>query len=266
MFRASRRAGTRAVKWPLGDKTFVAVSLEVRPGVFYGPVPMGRFSVAIAAFFLMAAGCGSSSTTAVDTDADVIDSGTFVAADSGFGTDADPTPTLDGGRPDGGRPDGGTTPFDGGRPDGGPAADAGGTDAGVTCHSLSFGQPSSLFFVVPASQFGTLTGGTIVDGLYDLVGVETSTSASASFTMRATWRFSGSTLDQLDQLTTSAAGPIVNRSGTISKSGANLTRSYTCGSTDSTPSTMTYDSKMVGGFQTVRVQSGTLRLTLEKRP
>ena len=84
--------------------------------------------------------------------------------------------------------------------------------------------------------------------------------------MRATWRFAGSTLDQLDQLTTSAAGPVVNRSGTISKSGANLTRSYTCGSTDSTPSTMTYDSKMVGGFQTVRVQSGTLRLTLEKRP
>ncbi len=72
VFRASRRAGTRAVKWPLGDKTFVAVSLEVRPGVFYGPVPMARFSVAIAAFFLLAAGCGSSSNIALDKGADVM--------------------------------------------------------------------------------------------------------------------------------------------------------------------------------------------------
>jgi hypothetical protein len=244
---------------------------------------MVRRSVAFAAAVLLLSACASSSdgtlsgSTTPSDDAGVPSNGTV--GDAGR---ADAGSAL----VDGGRADAGSAPVDGGRADassppvdGGPAdassppVDAGRTDAGSapvdagpTCNALTFGQPESIFIVVPSSQFTTLTGGTIVAGTYDLVAVETSSSASSAYTLRATWKFAANTIDSIDQLKTSALGPLVNRSASIAVSGGTITRSYTCGSSDATPATLNYDSKVVGGFQTIRIQSGMLRLTLEKRP
>jgi hypothetical protein len=232
--------------------------------------------VSVIAVLSLVAGCSSSEANAVDSGAPITDSGS--PADGSSGADADAAAT-----------DTGTTPIDSGTIDSSPpvdsAVDSGadsGTDSGAdsalvdsgslpgdtgaSCNDLAFGQPASIYITVSASSLGTLTGGAIVDGVYDLVAVETSSTLPASYTMQATWRFTGGTLDQLDQLKTTTLGPLVHRTGSIAVAGATLTRTYTCGSTDSTPAALNYDSKLVSGAQTVRVQSGALRLTFEKRP
>ena len=226
-----------------------------------------RLALVLSALCLLAplVGCSSSST-----DARVADSGAPVT-DSG-GSDAADTATV---------------PVDSGAIDGAPAdssvadsatgdssvadsatGDTGGAgDAAASCNDLAFGKPASIYISVPASSLGALTGGSIVDGTYDLVAVETSsTTIPASYTMRATWRFAGGTLDQLDQLQTSSLGPLTHRSGSISVAGATLTRTYACGSTDTAPAGLNFDASLVSGVQTVRIQSGALRLTFEKRP
>lgn len=149
---------------------------------------------------------------------------------------------------------------------GAPAVDAGVRDAGPSCNTLAFGQPECIYIQIPTSQMLPLTGGAIVDGTYDLVAVETTASISASYTVRSTWRFEGTTLQQVDQLRTTALGPLTVRTGSIAVSGSTITRTYTCGSSDPAPATLTYDSALVRGVQTVRVQSGTGRFTFEKRP
>jgi len=237
-----------------------------------------RFAL-LSAFLLCTVACGSSSEGTTEgpvvpvdaggakTDAasPVVDAST-PATDAGSTVVDASTPAADASTPrDSGAPmvDAGTP-----RDSGSPVVDAGSSsvDAGPACHTLSFGQPESIFIVVPASQLGTLTGGTIVDGTYDLVSVETSSSASSSFTLRSTWRFSGNTIQMLDQLKTTSLGPVTNRSGSISVSGATISRTYTCGTSDVSVATLNYDSKVVSGIQTIRVMSGTLRFTFEKRP
>ena len=243
---------------------------------------MVRRSVAFAAAVLVLSACASSSDGALNESTTPSDDAGVPSNGTGGDAGADASqPPVDGGRADAsqppvdsGRADASQPPVDGGRADASsPPVDAGRTDAGSaqvdagpTCNALTFGQPESIFIVVPSSQFTTLTGGTIVDGTYDLVAVETSSSASSAYTMRATWKFAGNSIDSIDQLKTSALGPLVNRSASIAVSGGTITRSYTCGSSDATPAALNYDSKVVGGFQTIRIQSGTLRLTLEKRP
>ncbi len=231
---------------------------------------MVRRSVAFAAAVLVLSACASSSDGALNESTTPSDDAGVPSNGTGGDAGADASsPQVDGGRADasqppvdGGRADASSPPVDAGRTDAGSAQ----VDAGPTCNALTFGQPESIFIVVPSSQFTTLTGGTIVDGTYDLVAVETSSSASSAYTMRATWKFAGNSIDSIDQLKTSALGPLVNRSASIAVSGGTITRSYTCGSSDATPAALNYDSKVVGGFQTIRIQSGTLRLTLEKRP
>jgi len=196
-------------------------------------------------------------STTTDAGAPVTDAGSTT-------TDAG-SPTTDAGRSDAGSTpatDAGSTATDAGRTDAGSSAG----DAGASCHAVSFGQPESIFIVVPSSQFTALAGGTIVEGTYDLVGVETSSNASSSWTQRSTWKFAGNTIQSVDQLKTSSLGPVVTRTASYTVSGGRLTRTYTCGSSDATPSTFDYDSKVVSGFQTIRIQSGTLRFTFEKRP
>jgi len=227
---------------------------------------------AVLASFLVACGSSDEATLAGGTadagastlDAAALDSGASVPDGAAPSVDA-AAPTVDAGATgvdasvpaaDAGRADAGTTSVDAGRVDAGPA-----------CHALSFGQPESIFIVISAAQAGTLTGGTLVDGTYDLVAVETTSTSLATSTLRATWRFAGNTLEQIDQLSTSptSTGPIVSRTASIAVSGNTITRTFTCGSSDVTPSTFTYDSKLVGGIQTVRVMSGALRFTFEKR-
>jgi hypothetical protein len=244
-----------------------------------------RFAL-LSAFLLCTAACGSSSegttegpvvpvdaggaktdaaSPVLDASTPETDAGSTVVDASMPAADAS-TPPIDASTPR----DSGAPTVDAGTPrdSGSPVVDAGSSpvDAGPACHTLSFGQPESIFIGVPASQLGTLTGGTIVDGTYDLVAVETSSSASSSFTLRSTWRFSGNTIQMLDQLKTTSLGPVTNRSGSIAVSGATISRTFTCGSSDVSVATLNYDSKIVGGIQTIRVMSGTLRLTFEKRP
>ena len=219
---------------------------------------MVRRSVAFAAAVLVLSACASSSDGALNESTTPSDDAGVPSNGTGGDAGADASsPPVDSGRADASSP-----PVDAGRTDAGSAQ----VDAGPTCNALTFGQPESIFIVVPSSQFTTLTGGTIVAGTYDLVAVETSSSASSAYTLRATWKFAANTIDSIDQLKTSALGPLVNRSASIAVSGGTITRSYTCGSSDATPAALNYDSKVVGGFQTIRIQSGTLRLTLEKRP
>jgi hypothetical protein len=237
-----------------------------------------RFAV-VSAFVLVTAACSSSSEGTLEGPVAPVDAGapkgdaTSPTADAWAPPSDASTPAVDTGAPrtdassptadaaspvDAAAPrDSGTTPVDAGSSP---------VDAGPACHALAFGQPESIFIVVPASQFGTLSGGAIVDGTYDLVAVETSSSTSSSYTLRSTWRFAGTTIQMLDQLKTTALGPVANRSGTIAVSGNTISRTYTCGSTDATVATLNYDSKLVGGIQTIRVMSGTLRFTFEKRP
>ncbi len=231
---------------------------------------MVRRSVAFAAAVLVLSACASSSDGALNESTTPSDDAGVPSNGTGGDAGADASsPPVDSGRADAssppvdsGRADASSPPVDAGRTDAGSAQ----VDAGPTCNALTFGQPESIFIVVPSSQFTTLTGGTIVAGTYDLVAVETSSSASSAYTLRATWKFAANTIDSIDQLKTSALGPLVNRSASIAVSGGTITRSYTCGSSDATPAALNYDSKVVGGFQTIRIQSGTLRLTLEKRP
>ena len=236
-----------------------------------------RLALVLSALCLLAplVGCSSSST-----DARVADSGAPVT-DSG-GSDAADTATVpvDSGAIDGAPADssvadsatGDSSVADSATGDSSVAdsatGDTGGAgDAAASCNDLAFGKPASIYISVPASSLGALTGGSIVDGTYDLVAVETSsTTIPASYTMRATWRFAGGTLDQLDQLQTSSLGPLTHRSGSISVAGATLTRTYACGSTDTAPAGLNFDASLVSGVQTVRIQSGALRLTFEKRP
>lgn len=228
----------------------------------------------------LVAGCSSSSAgdpIVADTGTPSTDTGSSNADASDTG--AADTGTLDSSVADSGTPD--SAAADSGATDSGQAdsavadsavadsasGDSATGDAGPTCNALTFGAAAAIYISVPASSLGTLTGGAIVDGIYDLVAVETSsTTIPASYTMRSTWRFAGTTLEQLDQLKTTTLGPLTNRTGSISVAGATLTRTYTCGSTDSTPSALNFDSKLVSGAQTVRIQSGALRLTFEKRP
>jgi hypothetical protein len=231
---------------------------------------MMRSSVAMSFLVLSLAACSSSSNDDTGAAGDTsVDAG---APSNGAKTDAG-APVIDAGSTttDAGAPitdagsaatDAGSPTTDAGRTDAGSSAG----DAGASCHAVSFGQAESIFIVVPSSQFTALTGGTIVEGTYDLVGVETSSNASSSWTQRSTWKFAGNTIQSVDQLKTSSLGPVVNRTASYTVSGGRLTRSYTCGSSDATPSTFDYDSKVVSGFQTIRIQSGTLRFTFEKRP
>ena len=238
-----------------------------------------RFAI-VSALLLGSAACGSSSEGSLEGPVTPVDGGSIKTdsaapvADSATPTMDASTPTVDAGNPavDASTPrDSGTTPVaDASTPrdSGTTPVDAGSSpvDAGPACHALTFGQPESIFIVVPSSQLGTLTGGAIVDGTYDLFSVETSSSSSSSYTLRSTWRFAGNTIQMLDQLKTTALGPVTNRSGTIAVSGSTISRTYTCGSSDATVATLNYDSKVVGGIQTIRVMSGTLRFTFEKRP
>jgi hypothetical protein len=231
---------------------------------------MMRSSVAMSFLVLSLAACSSSSNDDTGAAGDTsVDAG---APSNGAKTDAG-APVIDAGSTttDAGAPitdagsaatDAGSPTTDAGRTDAGSSAG----DAGASCHAVSFGQAESIFIVVPSSQFTALTGGTIVEGTYDLVGVETSSNASSSWTQRSTWKFAGNTIQSVDQLKTSSLGPVVTRTASYTVSGGRLTRTYTCGSSDATPSTFDYDSKVVSGFQTIRVQSGTLRFTFEKRP
>jgi hypothetical protein len=202
-------------------------------------------------------GAKDSGALVADASSPSVDAGS-AAADAG-------TPSADAGSAaaDAGTPsaDAGASSVDAGRADAGSAS----TDAGPACHALAFGQPESIFIVVPSSQMGALTGGTIVDGTYDLVAVETSTASLSSYGLRSTWRFAGNTVEQIDQLRSSSLGPVTVRTGSISVSGATISRTYTCGSTDATVASLNYDSKVVGGIQTIRVMSGGLRFTYEKR-
>jgi hypothetical protein len=213
--------------------------------------------------------CGSSESSSPESpvpsaDGGAKDSGAVVADASSPSVDAGSaaadagTPGADAG---GSTTDAGASSADAGRADAGSTS----TDAGPACHALTFGQPESIFIVVPSSQMGTLTGGTIVDGTYDLVAVETSTASLSSYGLRSTWRFAGNTVEQIDQLRSSSLGPVTVRTGSISVSGATISRTYTCGSTDATVASLNYDSKVVGGIQTIRVMSGGLRFTYEKR-
>ena len=240
---------------------------------------MLRSLVAASLFASLLAACGSSESSSVESSVPTADAG--VARDSGAtAADATAPTTTDAGAPatdagpanvDAGSPaaDAGSPAADAGSPAadaGAPSADAGtiSADAGPTCHGLTVGG-ASIFIVVPSAQLATLTGGTIVDGTYDLVSVETATASQASWMLYSTWRFSGNTLEQVDQLKTTSLGPVTVRTATFSVSGATISRTYTCGSSDATVASLNYDSKLVSGKQTIRVMSGGLRLTYEKR-
>jgi hypothetical protein len=219
-----------------------------------------RFAVPVVLVSFLAACASSEGGSALESSAPAADAA-VVTTDAGR-SDAGAAP-LDAGAA---TPDAGAAPLDAGAatPDAG-RLDGGATDAGPACHALTFGQPESIFIVVPSSQLGALTGGAIVDGIYDLVAVETSTSSQSSYGLRSTWRFAGSTIEQIDQLRTTGLGAVTVRTGSINVSGSTISRTYTCGSSDATVASLNYDSKVVSGKQTIRVMSGTLRFTYEKR-
>jgi hypothetical protein len=185
-----------------------------------------------------------------DSSAIAMDAGAPVRDDSGSSTDSGSVGA-----------DASVAPVDAGST----ATDAASRDAGPACHALAFGRPEVPFIEVPASELGVLNGGAIVDGTYDLVAVETSTSLQNPYALRSTWRFAGNTLEQVEQLRSSSLAPVAVRSGSFSVSGNTFTRVYTCGSTDATPSRTQYDSRVVSGVQTIRLMSGASRLTYEKR-
>ena len=186
-------------------------------------------------------------------------SGTAPGADGGMTTDA-ATAT-----------DSGTTS------DGATASDATSTseagsepDAANACNTLSFGGSDVPFTVDAAFPPTSLAGGTIVDGTYDLVKVETGSTGFMGFTERSTYRFAGNVFEQINATSTptTGVGVVYGASSTFVATMINNTGSFrttnVCG-TMGAGGTLSYDSSVVNGVQQFRFTGGLL-MTFNKRP
>jgi len=133
-------------------------------------------------------------------------------------------------------------------------------DTAGACHGFGFGAPAVT--IAKVTSLPTMTGGTIVGGIYDAVGFQTTGTLTGSY--RATWSFvAGMKIEAIEQTTLTSPGPIVPRVLTWSTSGTSLTRTQICGG-----------SSMFNNEYTVRTESGatyldvrqdTLMFTFKKR-
>ena len=157
---------------------------------------------------------------------------------------------------------------DSGTTDAGADDDAGiGTrDAGPgACHSLDFGADE-----VPlrrVDMLPTMTGGTIPDGVYDAIDYQTTAGLMGAY--RGTWHVRSTgvgvgTMDVIQQLTVSGAGPIVPRTMSWTASGTALARTETC-PTVGAETNFTYSVETEGGTTRLLARSDTLLFVLERR-
>lgn len=137
--------------------------------------------------------------------------------------------------------------------------DAGGTGTG--CHAVTFGAPPATFTNV--ATLPTMTGGTIVPGIYDAVAVETTGTATGTY--RATWSFAVcGIIESIEQLTLSGSPPTPTpRTLTWTASGSTLTRTRICGGTETFTNTYRARTDATGTFLDVR--SDTVMFTFKKR-
>ncbi len=210
------------------------------------------------------AGCSSEST-------DVPSSAAEAGADTGALVDdtaASDTATPDTASPDSAPADSATTPdaADSSVVDSGTAADAA-LDEGITwdtaaaCHGFGFGAPPAT--ITKVASLPTMTGGTVVAGVYDAVSVQTTGTTMGTY--RATWRFvADMKLEAIEQLTLSAAPPTpVPRILTWSTSGTTLNRTQICGGTATFSNQ--YTVRTESGATYLDVRQDTVLFTFRKR-
>lgn len=111
------------------------------------------------------------------------------------------------------------------------AADAAAPDAAAPCNSLAY-DPRAVavpFSMMPGSV-AVLNGGTIPDATYYAASAW---SSGATGTIRAVWRFTGTTLETLEETTgisgANAIAPGTRGTFTVSASGSTLTLTARCG-------------------------------------
>ena len=124
-------------------------------------------------------------------------------------------------------------------------------DASGECHDVMFAGPEVSLQMV--SQLPVLTGGTIMPGTY--VATEFLTTGGLSGALRATWVIDATSINQIQQLTLGAAGPLTPRTYTWQAAGDQLTRTEECPGNDviSTSFTATATSLTVGISNAVHI-------------
>ncbi|MFK7986978.1 MAG: hypothetical protein AB8I08_13215 [Sandaracinaceae bacterium] len=143
----------------------------------------------------------------------------------------------------------------------------GGWDAAAGCHGVGFGE-DAVTIETPSGPAPAPTGGVIPLGAYDLLRVQ-NYGGETSGTMRSTWVFRDSTT--LATLTAAALSPgsslpeATPRLNTWSTDGTSLTRTETCGGTDS--ATVGYSMLVSGAVTVLRLHAAPgLILTYRLRP
>lgn len=133
-------------------------------------------------------------------------------------------------------------------------------DTAGACHGFGFGAPAAT--ITKVASLPTMTGGTIVEGIYDAVAAQTTGTLTGSY--RATWSFvSGNKIEAIEQTTLSSPGAIVPRVLTWSTSGTTLTRTQICGGSSTFNNEYTVRSE--SGATYLDVRSDTLMFTFKKR-
>jgi hypothetical protein len=134
-------------------------------------------------------------------------------------------------------------------------------DTAGACHSIGFGAPAAA--ITKVSSLPTMTGGTIVNGIYDAVSVQTTGTTMGSY--RATWSFiADMKLEAIEQLALSSTPPPpVPRVLSWTTSGTTLTRTQVCGGTSSF--TNQYTVRTESGATFLDVRQDTVMFTFKKR-
>lgn len=133
-------------------------------------------------------------------------------------------------------------------------------DTAGACHGFGFGAPAAT--ITKVASLPTMTGGTILEGIYDAVAAQTTGTLTGSY--RATWSFvSGNKIEAIEQTTLSSPGAIVPRILTWSTSGTTLTRTQICGGSSTFNNEYTVRSE--SGATYLDVRSDTLMFTFKKR-
>ena len=216
---------------------------------------------------------------ACDGDAPAHDAGFDAGADAALAADAGGGPidasltdagdAMDASEPtDAGDAMDASEPTDAGETSDGGAADAGEpTDAGDACHGLAFGREAVPLRQVGASELPAPTGGVIPAGTYDAVDALIAGTTMGSF--RASWRVtaaspSAGTIEQIQQISLPAPGPVVPRTFSWASAGTNLMRTETCPGAD--VFTNGYAVSESGGVTRLTLRQGMIAFVFERRP
>ena len=138
------------------------------------------------------------------------------------------------------------------------AAEVGSDASG--CHSVAFGAPAAP--ITKVTMLSAPTGGTIPAGIYD--AVEVKTTGSITGTYRATWSFSATAIEAIEQLTISPTPPAPSvRTFSYTTAGASFSRTMTCGGSMMFSNTFTVRTEAAVTFLDIR--QDTIQFTFKKR-